>query len=132
MVIQYKYSSLAELNAVLQLYNVLADRGEKGSRIYESGGLVYYVLDEKGKKISAPIKASAFYMKPTLKNLQDKFNENEKLKLPQAKRLRTAIDYALLKKKGEGLERLVSELARKKLVWYGGKIRRSDLRYYLC
>lgn len=112
---QYKYSSLPELNAVLKLYNVLADRGEKGSRIYDGGGLVYYVLDERGKKISAPIKASAFYMKPTLKNLETKFEENDRLKLPHVKRLRTAIDYALLKKSGAGLQQWIDELNKERI-----------------
>lgn len=112
---QYKYSSLPELNAVLKLYNVVADRGEKGSTMFEAGGLVYRVLDEKGNKISPPIKASSFYLKPTLKNLQEKFTENEKLKQRYAKRLRTAIDYALLKKSGGGLRQLTNDLNKQRI-----------------
>jgi len=112
---QYKYSSLPELNAVLQLYNVSADRGEKGSVMYDTNGLVYRVLDEKGNKISPPIKASSFYMKPTLKNLEQKFSENESLKAPHAKRLRAAIEYAFIKRPGMSLPDLIASLNRERI-----------------
>lgn len=112
---QYKYSSLPELNAVLKLYNVLADRGEKDSVMYKVNGLVYRVLDDKGNKISPPIKASSFYMKPTLKNLQERFSENEKLKQPHARRIKTAIDYVLLKKAGKGLDELINDLNKERI-----------------
>lgn len=112
---QYKYSSLPELNAVLKLYNVLADRGEKGSVMFDAGGLVYRVLDENGNKISPPIKASSFYMKPTLKNLGKKFIENENLKQRGAKRLLTAIDYVLLKKKDAGLQQFIDNLKKERI-----------------
>src|SRR3546814_223050 len=48
---KYKYASLAELNAVLGLYNVSAERGSEDSRTYKRRGLLYRVLDEKGKPI---------------------------------------------------------------------------------
>lgn len=112
---QYKYSSLPELNAVLQLYNVLADRGEKGSVMHEVGGLVYRVLDDKGNKISPPVKASSFYMKPILKNLQLKFIENEKSKQIYAKRLKTSIDYALLNKTYKGIQPFISTLNKERI-----------------
>jgi hypothetical protein len=57
----YKYSSLPELNAVLQQYNVLADRGSESSRVYKHQGLLYHILDDKGNKTGVPIKASSFY-----------------------------------------------------------------------
>lgn len=94
----YKYASLPELNAVLQLYNVVADRGNKDSKMYAEKGLMYSVLDEQGNKIGVPIKASAFYNKPTLKNLEQKFTENENLKNPFRKVLQTKIKWVLLKK----------------------------------
>jgi hypothetical protein len=97
---KYKFTSLPELNAVLQQYNVLADRGAPGSRIYESGGLVYRVLDEQGNKTGVPIKASAFYFKPILANLQDKFDKNEPLRKADIPGIRGRIDWALGKKPG--------------------------------
>ena len=95
----YKYTSLPEYNAVLKLYNVLADRGEKESIMYKNNGLTYRVLDEKGNKIGSPIKASEFYNKPTLKNLELKFSQNEGLRLQHAQRLRVQIDWAILQEK---------------------------------
>lgn len=112
---QYKYGSLAELNAILKLYNVVADRCGEESLTYKHKGLLFRVLDEKGNKVATPIKASLFYMKPTLRNLENRFSENEKLKQPYAKRLRTSIDYVLLKKAGAGLQQLISDLNKERI-----------------
>ena len=76
---QYKYSSLAELNAVLKQYNVMADRGTEDSIIYQKKGLYYRALDDNGNKIGVPIKASLFHQKPTLSFLEQKFELNEHL-----------------------------------------------------
>jgi hypothetical protein len=97
---KYKFTSLPELNAVLQQYNVMADRGAPGSRIYENGGLVYRVLDEQGNKTGVPIKASAFYFKPILANLQGKFEKNKPLRKADIPGVRGRIDWALGKKPG--------------------------------
>jgi len=94
---QYKYSSLPELNAVLGLYNVSAERGDPGSRMYDNNGLVYRVLDDKGNKVGAAVKASLFYMKPTLKMLEQKFTQNETLKSPFKKKLQTSVSWVLNK-----------------------------------
>lgn len=91
----YKYKSLSELNAVLGLYNVRADRGEESSRIFKTNGLLYRTLDEDGRPIGVPLKASGFYNKPTLKFLHDKFQENNKT-LYQKKRIANAVDLILL------------------------------------
>lgn len=95
---QYKYTSIAELNAVLRLYNVVADRGNEESRTYKNQGLHYRLLDEKGNKIGVPIKASSIYFKPTLKYLEEKFTQNESLRIPYKAKLKTAIDWCLSKK----------------------------------
>jgi hypothetical protein len=91
----YKYTSLAELNAVLKQYNVLADRGLETSTMYKSNGLVYRLLDEKGNKIGVPIKASLLYSQPTLSNLEKKFTDNEALRMPDKSKLKTSIDWIL-------------------------------------
>jgi len=54
----FKFTSLPELNALLQQYNIQADRGSKDSRMYAHEGLVYWILDKQGNKIGVPIKAS--------------------------------------------------------------------------
>lgn len=91
----YKYASLPELNAVLKLYNVMADTGSKESRIAKNGGLVYRVLNEQGEKVGVPIKASLIYNKPTLKSLQEKFTANKLLKEKYKQRIKNAIDYSI-------------------------------------
>src|SRR5665213_912496 len=45
---EYKFTSLPELNAVLQQYNIAADRGSSNSRIYQNHGLTYRILDANG------------------------------------------------------------------------------------
>jgi hypothetical protein len=93
----YRYASLAELNAVLKQYNVLADRGNENSRIFKAKGLVYRILDENGKSIGVPIKASDFYYKPTLKFLEEKFASNTANQISEVRRIKNAIDMAFLR-----------------------------------
>ena len=94
---RYHYASLAELNAVLSLYNVMADRGEPGGRIHAKGGLLYHVLDGEGKKIGVPIKASAIYSRPTLAVLEETFKQNAGRKEAFKKRTKARIDWVLRK-----------------------------------
>lgn len=93
----YKYTSLPELNAVLQTYNVLADRGAKEGVIYRKGGLVYRVLDENGAKVGVPVKASAIYNKPTLAYLEQRFKENATQKEAYKKQLTTSINWIMVR-----------------------------------
>jgi hypothetical protein len=94
---QYKYASLAELNAILKLYNLTADRGKEEGIIYQKKGLIYRVLDEHGNKIGVPIKASSIYNKPTLEFLEKRFRENETLKQEFRKSIKTSIDWIMIK-----------------------------------
>lgn len=99
VLLQYKYGSLSELNAVLGLYNVLADRGNEDSRVFKSGGLVYRILDVNGKPIGVPIKASDFYNSPTLKFLDKRFEfNNASSRIIEKKRVKNKIDLAVLDK----------------------------------
>ena len=115
ILLQYKYASLPELNAVLKQYNVMADRGSPDSRTYKSGGLVYRVLDEKGQKVGAPVKASAIYNKPTLKVLDQKFKINDQERQKHKPRLKNAIDLALAKRPGASLPELIQALQKEKI-----------------
>jgi hypothetical protein len=87
----YKFTSIPELNAVLKQFNVIADRGNEGTRMFEKKGLVYRMLDEKGSKVGVPIKASAINGKPTLSNLEKLFKLNEALRMPRKARIQKAI-----------------------------------------
>jgi len=94
----YKFTSLPELNAVLNQYNVAADRGSKESRMFSKNGLVYWVLDNRGDKLGVPIKASSIYGKPTLKTLYERFPLNEMLRKPLKERIKQSIDSVLMTK----------------------------------
>lgn len=111
----YKYASLPELNAVLEQYNIVADMGSEDSRIYKNKGLVYRVLDEQGNKIGVPVKASDIYNKPTLKRLQEKFEQNKESVPAHKARIRNAIDLALLKHPAHSLSSLIQDLKRQNI-----------------
>ena len=87
----YKFTSLAEYNAVLRDFNVIADRGAENSLMFEKRGLVYSVLDTNGKRIGIPFKASSFSGKPTLNKVEQKFAFNAKKRKINAEPLRDII-----------------------------------------
>ncbi len=113
---EYKYTSLPELNAVLQQYNVMADRGNITSRIYRNNGLTYKILDVEGKSVGVPIKASDFYNKPTLKFLEEKFVANDPLRQTYKSRVKNAIDWALLKNEKHTLQSLIQALNKEGII----------------
>ncbi|HET6256746.1 MAG TPA: relaxase/mobilization nuclease domain-containing protein [Puia sp.] len=80
---RYCYTSLRELNAVLRLYNVQAYTGQPGTKLHRDHGLLYRALDDNGRYIGRPLKASFFDSKPTLENLEMKFRQNHSLKQAQ-------------------------------------------------
>ena len=91
----YNYTSLDEFNAILREYNVRANTGEENSRLRQIGGLLYHALDEDGKKIGVPLKASGFLIKPTLNRLEERFALNQSsLRETAGEHIRTAIEWA--------------------------------------
>ncbi|GGC42424.1 mobilization protein [Parapedobacter defluvii] len=92
---EYSFTSLAELNAALSQYNVVAHRGNESSRMYERGGLQFSLTDENGKRIGIPIKASALYGKPTLANLEKRFERNAENRKRHKDSLKQHIDKAM-------------------------------------
>jgi hypothetical protein len=109
---QYKYASLPELNAVLKQYNIMANRGSEHSKMFLAKGLTYQILDEQGKRIGIPIKASDFNNKPTLKFLEEKFKDNEVSRIPDKTRIKNCIDLALLRRKEMTVNQLVKTLEK--------------------
>src|SRR6202042_383057 len=77
----YQFTSLQEYNAILRQYNILADPGRAGSQTRKHGGLLYRMLDDQGNTVGPPIKASAFDSKPTLANLEKKFDQHKQQRL---------------------------------------------------
>jgi hypothetical protein len=96
------------------LYNVIADRGKEDSKMHQRGGLMYSVLDSNGNKIGTPIKASDFYNKPTLKYLQEKFQQNETLRQQHEQGLKTSIKWVLVKRKPT-LQEFAQSLAKERI-----------------
>jgi hypothetical protein len=92
---QYRFTNLDELNAVLRLYNMKASRGKADSFTYRNGGLIYIPLTEAGKETGSYLTASSFESKPTLKNLEKLFVQNQTLREPHRQRLTVAIDWTL-------------------------------------
>jgi len=109
---KYNYASLPELNAVLKQYNITADRGSEHSKIFQSGGLVYRILDEDGNPVGVPIKASSIYSKPTLKLLEGKYSLNDAKRQPFKARVKNEIDKLFIGKTPT-LDELVKQLERK-------------------
>lgn len=91
----YKFASLAEYNAVLKGFNVIALRGKEHTAMFEKKGLMYALLDEKGSPLGVPIKASSFYYKPTLWNLERKFERNAAKRKPFKEGVKKRIDKVL-------------------------------------
>lgn len=92
---RYNYSSLAELNAVLGRFNILADRGHEKSVMFSQQGLLYRIIDQKGKKIGVPIKASRIAGKYTLEKLEQRFVRNKGKRKILSASLRHRIDQVL-------------------------------------
>lgn len=107
---EYKYSSLPELNAVLNQYNVHADRGTEESRVFKNNGLLYKILDENSKPVGVPIKASDFYSKPTLKFLEERFKVNDAKKESQKSHVQNIIRFAFYDKKNITPEKLANSI----------------------
>jgi hypothetical protein len=92
---QYNFISLPELNAVLKQYNVVADRGNENTRMFQKNGLQYSATDEQGNKLGVAIKASAIYNKPTLQHLEQQFQKNGQSRKLYREMLKERIDKVL-------------------------------------
>lgn len=71
----YRFRSISEFNAILRFSNVIARPGRPGTRTHQHGGLLYQALDDEGKGVGAPVKASKLEFKPTLKTLSENFSQ---------------------------------------------------------
>jgi len=91
----YQFSSLPELNAILKQFNVIADRGTEDTKMFQKGGLVYCLLDEKGNKVGVPIKSSSLYTKPTLQWLEQQFPKHHANKIAHKPALKATIDKVI-------------------------------------
>lgn len=108
----YKYTSITELNAVLNQFNVTADRGKEDTEMFAKKGLIYSVIDKNGNKVGVPIKASSFFSKPTFRNLEKKFDKNKETRKPFRQALIKEINKVFSKYERFTVETLKAELKR--------------------
>lgn len=108
----YKFTTIGELNAVLNLYNVSAQMGKENSKMFQYKGLVYQIIDNNQTPVGVPIKASSFHFKPTLRYLEQKFEINKKMRIPDMKRVKNTIDLAFLKNIKISLDELEKNLLK--------------------
>lgn len=93
----YKYTSLAEFNAVLAQFGVVADRGKENTKMFENRGLVYSLLDVDGRRIGIPFKASQLSGRPLLDVVEKKFGRSREIRQTYKESVTQRID-GLLKK----------------------------------
>jgi len=108
----YKFTSLAEFNSVLRQFNVIADRGKEDSEMFQNKGLIYSLVGVNGEKIGVPVKSSSFYGKPTLRNLESKFEKNKEKRNPFKQSLIERINKVFTKYERIRKETLLAELKK--------------------
>lgn len=109
---KYRYASIEDLNAVLRGYNVEAYRGKEHTKVFQNNGLLYRILNNSGKPVGVPIKASDFHQKPTLAELQKQFAVNQKLPKTNPNSLKYAIDKYFTNSRAPSIEGLAKSLKR--------------------
>lgn len=105
----YAFTSLAELNAALKCFNVVALRGEEHTVMFAKKGLMYSILNEDGQPVGVPVKASSFYTKPTLRNLEQQFEKNNAKRKPHKGDLKLRIDRVFQSFRGIAQSRFEAE-----------------------
>lgn len=111
----YKFTSLAEMNAVLKQFNVLADPGRENAMMFQKKGLLYSIINEKGEQVGVSIKASVIYGKPTLSNLEKKFEQNIEKRKVFKEPLKQGIESVFKKYTSLSKSTFIAELAKRKI-----------------
>lgn len=73
----YQFQSLGTYNALLSLFNITAEEVKGELHGKPKQGLVYFVLNEQGEKVSNPFKSSLFGKHAGLESLQKQFGESK-------------------------------------------------------
>ncbi|WP_126248091.1 relaxase/mobilization nuclease domain-containing protein [Chitinophaga rhizosphaerae] len=100
---KYKFCSLAEYNAILKQFNVVADPGQPDSLLRARGGLLYSAINAAGTKVGAQIRASSIYVhgwnglpdNAGLKLLTGKFKEDRARKIAFRPKLASQVEAVL-------------------------------------
>jgi hypothetical protein len=110
----YRYTNLGELNAILRLHYIEASRGKEHTVTYQRKGLHYHPLKADGQPVKEYLAARRFPSRPTLTNLEKRFEANQVLRARHRESLIVSIDYALAGK-ALSLEALKQALAKQKV-----------------
>ncbi|HLY70451.1 MAG TPA: relaxase/mobilization nuclease domain-containing protein [Puia sp.] len=112
---EYSISNLTELNAILGEYRVIATCVKVNSISPANRGLVYAMLNDSNKPVGKAIHASGIESRPTLANLEIKFQANEGDRASGIKRLQTVISWTLAGRK-ISLDEFEAALAKENIV----------------
>jgi hypothetical protein len=111
----YRFASLAEFNAIVRQFNVVADPGRENTLMRKKGGMLYSLINGKGEQVGIPIKASAIYNKPTLAALQKEFELNKEKKQQYREPLKRSIEQAFSRYSHLTRKKFIEELQRRKV-----------------
>lgn len=111
----YKFTSFAEYNAILKQFGVVADRGKQDSIMFEKRGLVYSIIDEKGKRLGIPFKASELTERPVLNKVEKKFERSKEIRKTFKENLKERIELVLNKYDTITKRTFVDELQKQKI-----------------
>lgn len=113
---EYQFTSLAEYNVLLRLYNMKAIPIRQNIPQRDRSGLIYVALNDEGKRISHAVSASQFEIKPTYPNLVKQFRKHIAQRQLDGDRLKASIaapiEMALFQRKMD-MPMLVAALKEK-------------------
>ncbi|WP_426477478.1 conjugal transfer protein MobB [Chryseobacterium sp. CBSDS_008] len=75
----YNFQNLGSYNALLSLFNITAEHIKKDYNGEIKEGLVYFALDDRGRKVANPFKASLFGKKAGLAALRSRFEKSREV-----------------------------------------------------
>jgi Relaxase/Mobilisation nuclease domain len=111
----YKFTSLAEYNAILKQFNITADRGKEETVMFEKRGLVYSIIDQNGKRIGIPFKASQLTGRPTLDKVEKKFERSREIRKTYRDSIKERIDKVLKSYQSISKNTFVAELQKRQV-----------------
>ncbi len=111
----YKFTSVAEYNAILKQFNITADRGKEETVMFEKRGLVYSIIDQNGKRTGIPFKASQLTGRPTLDKVEKKFERSREIRKTYRDSIKEHIDKVLNSYQSISKNTFISELQKRQL-----------------
>ncbi|TVP54456.1 MAG: relaxase/mobilization nuclease [Mongoliibacter sp.] len=115
----YYFGSFSAFNAVLSQYKVEAVEAGKVTEEGKMPGLLYFILDNRGKRVSVPVKASSIHSRPTRRAVDRKIEAFKKAAYKPNKEMKQRISDALnaCKNNERNLKQFGEEL-RKRAVYF--------------